>query len=196
GAAGLALAPGVGSGAGAAKAVPGAASTVTAQTTATATVTNPRFPLPVRVPGAVPMTHSPNWLTVGNVRSPGGCCHVGPRSNRGSGPAVRPRGITADEGLPSAPVPLGQLGEGETGGGDVVGGGVRARVFGAEKSGDGFAGSARPVVDEPHQGVMAMGLLPGRGRVLLVGVGDDQDSVQVHDHLPTSVRCPAAGGSA
>src|SRR5690606_10146145 len=71
GAAGLALAPGVGSGAGAAKAVPGAASTVTAQTTATATVTNPRFPLPVRVPGAVPMTHSPNWLTVGNVRSPG-----------------------------------------------------------------------------------------------------------------------------
>ena len=64
---------------------------------------------------------------------------------------------------------------------------------GPEQSGDGFAGSARPVVDEPHQRVVTVGLLPGRGGILPVGVGDDQDSVQIHDHLPTGVRCPIAG---
>jgi hypothetical protein len=42
------------------------------------------------------------------------------------------REVAVDEGLPSTPVFPGQLGEGETGGGDVVGGGVRARVPGAE----------------------------------------------------------------
>lgn len=75
----------------------------------------------------------------------------------------------------------------------MVVGGVRARVPRPKGSGDGFAGPAWPVVDEGHQRVVAVGLLLGRGGILLVGVGDDQDSVQVHDHLPTGVRCLAAG---
>lgn len=74
----------------------------------------------------------------------------------------------------------------------MVGCGVRARVPVPEQSGDGFAGPARPVADEPHQRVVTVGSLPGRGGILLVGVGDDQDTVQVHDHLPADVRCPIA----
>jgi hypothetical protein len=35
------------------------------------------------------------------------------------------------------------------------------------------------VVDECCQGVVALGLLPGRGHVLLVGVGDHEDAVEV-----------------
>jgi hypothetical protein len=88
-----------------------------------------------------------------------------------------------------------QLSEGESCRGDVVGGGVRARIARPEQSGDGFTGAARPVVDEPHQGVVAVGLLPGRGGVLLVRVGDDQNSVQVHGHLAAGVRIPVGGHS-
>lgn len=48
-------------------------------------------------------------------------------------------------------------------------------------------------VPAPDQWVVTVGLLPCRGGILLVGVGDDQDSVQVHGHLPTGVRCSIAG---
>jgi hypothetical protein len=43
------------------------------------------------------------------------------------------------------------------------------------------------------QRVMAVGLLPGRGRVLLVGVGDHEDAVEVDDDLTVGVRGVPAG---
>ena len=74
-----------------------------------------------------------------------------------------------------------------------VGGGVAARVPGPQQRGDRLSGPAVSVVDEPHQRVMAEGLLPGRLRVLLVGVRDHQHSVQVHDHLAFGVRGRVTG---
>lgn len=75
----------------------------------------------------------------------------------------------------------------------MVGCRVRARVPRAEERGDGFAGSARTVVDEGQERVVFVGLLPGRGRVLLVRVRDDQHSVQVHGHLSAGIWSPAVG---
>ena len=103
------------------------------------------------------------------------------------------RGITADQRPPSPPVLLGQLSQGEASGGDVVGGRVRARVAGPKEGCDRFAGSSRAVVDEAHERVVSVGLLPGRGRVLLVRVSDDQDPVQVHGHLSAGVRSTIVG---
>jgi hypothetical protein len=70
----------------------------------------------------------------------------------------------------------------------VIGGRVRARVLRSEEGGDRLSGFARAMVDERCQGVMAMGLLPGRGRVLLVGVRDHQGTVEVDRDLPAGVR--------
>ena len=67
------------------------------------------------------------------------------------------------------------------------------RVSRSEEGGDGLAGSARAVVDEGRQRVMAVGLLPGRGRVLLVGVRDHEDAVEVDGDLPVGVRGVLAG---
>lgn len=53
---------------------------------------------------------------------------------------------------------------------------------------DGFAEPTAAVVDEPHQRIVPKGLLPGRGGVLLLGVRQDEDAIQVHDHMPTRVR--------
>jgi hypothetical protein len=44
------------------------------------------------------------------------------------------------------------------------------------------------VVDEGRQGVMAVGLLPGRGCFLLVGVRDHEDAVEVDRDLSIGVR--------
>ena len=44
------------------------------------------------------------------------------------------------------------------------------------------------MVDEPRQRMVAKRLLPGRGGVLLLGVRQDEDAVDVHDHLPARVR--------
>jgi hypothetical protein len=49
------------------------------------------------------------------------------------------------------------------------------------------------VVDEREQRVMAERLLPGLGGVLLLGVREDQHSVDVHDHLAARVRGRLAG---
>jgi hypothetical protein len=43
------------------------------------------------------------------------------------------------------------------------------------------------VVDEPHQRAVPERLLPGRGGVLLLGVRQDEDPVDVHDHLPARI---------
>lgn len=56
---------------------------------------------------------------------------------------------------------------------------VEPALPGAKESGDGFSGPSGAVVDRPHERVVAVGLLPGRSRVLLVRVGGDQDPVQV-----------------
>lgn len=105
-------------------------------------------------------------------RGPGGCRDVQDVLVDGSGdyhadgvgqPASAPgkpghelvgasRGVAADQGLPPALVLLRQLGQGEAGGLDVVGGSVRFCVPGPEQSGDGFVGSAWSVVDEPRRG--------------------------------------------
>ncbi len=102
-------------------------------------------------------------------------------------------GVGPDQRPPPAPVALGQLGQGELDGGDVVGGRVRAGVPGAQEGGDGPAGAARPVVDEGRQRVMAVGLLPGRGRVLLVRMRAHQDAVEVDRDLSVGVGSSVAG---
>lgn len=48
-------------------------------------------------------------------------------------------------------------------------------------------------IDIRVQRVVPKGLLPGRGGVLLLGVRQDEDAVQVHDHMPTRVRCRFTG---
>ena len=102
-------------------------------------------------------------------------------------------GVGAYEGPPSAPVLLRQLGQGQTSGGDVVGGGVATRVAGPQQAGDRLSGSFTAVVDEREQRVVAEGLLPGRGGVFFLGVRQDQHAVDVHDHIVVRVRCGLAG---
>lgn len=98
------------------------------------------------------------------------------------------RRITTDQRLPPAPVLLGQLGQGQSRSLDVVRDGIGACIPGPQQAHHRFSGSAPSVVDEAHQRVVAVGLLPGRGGVLLVGVRNDEHPVQVHDHLPAGVR--------
>lgn len=57
-----------------------------------------------------------------------------------------------------------------------------------EEGRDRLAGSARAVVDEGRQRMVAVGLLPGRGRILLVGVRNHEDSVKIGDDLTVGVR--------
>jgi hypothetical protein len=70
----------------------------------------------------------------------------------------------------------------------VVGGGVAARVARPQQAGHRLSAAAASVIDEPHQRVVAEGLLPCRGRILLVGVRLNEHAVQVHDHLAGGVR--------
>lgn len=70
----------------------------------------------------------------------------------------------------------------------VVGCRVGARVSGSQEGGDGLTGSARSMVEEGRQRVMAVGLLPSRRRVLLAGVGDHEDAVEIDYHLAVGVR--------
>ena len=102
-------------------------------------------------------------------------------------------GVGADQRLPSPPQVFGQLGQGELGGGDVVGGGVGAGVAGPQQRGHRLSGTGLAVVDERDERVMAEGLLPGRGGVLLLGVREDEHAVDVHDHLPVGGRTVRPG---
>lgn len=56
-----------------------------------------------------------------------------------------------------------------------------------------LSGAAGAVVDERHERVTAVGPLPGRGRVLLLGVGGNQHSVEVDGHRPIRVGRRLAG---
>ncbi|RLV68353.1 hypothetical protein STAN_3877 [Streptomyces sp. CBMAI 2042] len=76
----------------------------------------------------------------------------------------------------------------ELGGGDVVGCRVEARVSWHEEAGDGLTGSAWSMVEEGHQRVMGLGVPPGRGRVLLVGVGIHEDTVEIDCDLAVGVE--------
>ncbi|WP_371582805.1 hypothetical protein [Streptomyces sp. NBC_01314] len=69
-----------------------------------------------------------------------------------------------------------------------IGHAIDIRVARQQQAHDGFAETTAAVVDEPHQRVVPKGLLPGRGGVLLRGVRQDVDAIQVHDHMPTRVR--------
>ena len=102
-------------------------------------------------------------------------------------------GVGADQCLPSPPQAFWQLGQGELGGFDVVGGGVGARVAGPQQGGHRLPGPGLAVVDERDERVMAEGLLPGRGGVLLLGVGEDQHAVDVHDHAAVGGRTARTG---
>jgi hypothetical protein len=97
-------------------------------------------------------------------------------------------GVGTDQRLTSAPVLLRQLGQGELGRFDVVGRGVAARAARPEQAGHRLPAATASVIDEAHQRMVSEGLLPGRGGVLLLGVGQYEHSVQVHDHPPTAVR--------
>jgi hypothetical protein len=70
----------------------------------------------------------------------------------------------------------------------VVGGRVGARVAGSEEGGDRLSGSAGPMVDEGRKRVVSVGFLPGRGRVLFVGVCAHKDTVEVDGDLTVGVR--------
>jgi hypothetical protein len=101
-----------------------------------------------------------------------------------------------DQRLAPSPALLRQLGQSQSGGGDVVGSGVGARVPRPEEGGDWLkTGSARSVVDEGRQRVMAIGLLSGRGRVLFVGVRNHQDAVEDDRDLAVAVQPVHAGQS-
>lgn len=61
----------------------------------------------------------------------------------------------------------------------------RRQCFGRRQRAHRF----RPVrVEEDRQRVMAVGLLPGRGCVFLVGVRDHEDAVEIDDDLTVGVR--------
>ncbi|GAB2932375.1 hypothetical protein GCM10027028_34790 [Streptomyces sundarbansensis] len=79
-------------------------------------------------------------------------------------------GVSADQCRPSQPQSLGELGQGESGGFDVVRGGVGACVAGPQQRGTRFAEFGLAVVDERAEGVVTEGLPPGRGDVLFVGL--------------------------
>lgn len=65
---------------------------------------------------------------------------------------------------------------------------IDIRVARQQQAHDGFAEPTAVVVGEPHQRVVPKGFPPGRGGVLLLGVCQDEDAIQVHDHMPTRVR--------
>lgn len=102
-------------------------------------------------------------------------------------------GVGADQGAPAAPELPRQLGQCHTGDLDVVGGAVAARPARPQQPRDRLSGAAASVVDEGHEPVVAVCLLPGPSGVLLVGVGQHQHAVDVHDHLPVGVRSLGPG---
>lgn len=102
-------------------------------------------------------------------------------------------GIGADQRLVSPPQVSGELGQGELGGFDVVGGGVGAGVAGPQQGSHRLSGPGLAVVDERDERMMAEGLLPGRGGVLLLGVREDEDTVDVHDHAAVGGRAVRPG---
>jgi hypothetical protein len=69
-----------------------------------------------------------------------------------------------------------------------IGYAIDIRVARQQQAHDGFAEPTAAVVDGPHQRVVPKGLLPGRCGALLLGVRQDEDAIQVHDHMPTRVR--------
>jgi hypothetical protein len=91
-------------------------------------------------------------------------------------------GVRADQGLPPAPVVLGQLGQGESG---VVM--WSAVVLEPAFPGLRRAATGSPVPPDPWSRKAVRGdgrrSLPGRGSVLLVGVGGHEDTVETDDDL-------------
>ena len=76
----------------------------------------------------------------------------------------------------------------------MIGGGVRARFPRAQQLTDRLTATAvvlhAAVIDEPEQRVEPETLLPGPGRVLLVGVRGDQRGVEIDHDLPVLDRGP------
>lgn len=77
-------------------------------------------------------------------------------------------GIGADQSLPASPQALGELGQGESGGFDVIARGVC--VAGPQQRGGRLTGTGLAVVDERDERTMAERLLPGPSGILLLGV--------------------------
>lgn len=72
---------------------------------------------------------------------------------------------------------------------DVVRGGVGARAHDRSRPANGSPAPPRPWSTNPIR-VASEELLPGRGGVLLLGgVRQDEDAVDVHDHSPACVWC-------
>ncbi len=107
-------------------------------------------------------------------------------------------GVGTDQ-CPASAVALRQLGQGESGGDDVIGGAVAACVARPEQADHRLPAATASVIDEGHQRMVSEGLLPGRGGVLLLGMGQPQHPVQVHGRLtdPRRARAlrPARPGS-
>src|SRR5699024_1518860 len=117
-------------------------------------------------------------------------------------------GVGADQGLAASAVGAGELLECCCCDGDVVEGGVGSGVAGPEQGGGGFSGSLFAVVDEVAKRREGVGVLPGGGRHLLVGVGGEGGGVQVQGHpalfpggwgiagqVPLGLACGGAGGA-
>lgn len=68
-----------------------------------------------------------------------------------------------------------------------------ADVAGPQQRGHRLSGPGWAVVDERDERMVAEGLPPGRGGVLLVGVCKDEHAVDVHDHLPVGGRSVRPG---
>lgn len=102
-------------------------------------------------------------------------------------------GVGADQGPASAPVLLRQLGQGELGGGDVVGGGVAARIARPEQGRPPaprtrrFRGRRRPSEDGVRRS-------SSRSRWRPASRSEPARApVQVHDHLPRGIRRRSTG---
>lgn len=94
------------------------------------------------------------------------------------------RAVDADQHLPPGPAAglvTGELAQRGTDDGDVVSGGVRARVAGPQQLREWLPGATRAVVGEGPQRMMTEPALERRRRALLLRVGGDQGRVGVDD---------------
>jgi hypothetical protein len=115
------------------------------------------------------------------------------RASHSGNPWGAAAGIGADQHPP--PRGCGELGESSAGRGDVVGGGVRPGLAGAEHDGQPLPGSFRAVISKDSQGVEPVGFLPRRRGLLLIGVHGDDGGVDVDRISPPPVPGAASRAS-
>ena len=123
-------------------------------------------------------------VAAGGGERVGGAGGVGAGQQPGPGRVTEPRAGLLRQGCPS-----------QVEHGDVVGGGVGARVAGPQQTGQRLPTGHLGSVQEAEQGVEPERLLPGRGSVLLLAVRDRDRGVEVQTQ-PASRSGPAPAAHA